>query len=186
MILKHIISATLTLFAVIDMIGNIPTLLSIRKEHGEIKSLNSTIISGVLMILFLAFGEHLLSLLGINVSSFALAGSLIIFAIGIEFIFNIRLFKPSDVKINNAHIFPVAFPLIAGPGTLSTILSLKSIFSVYEVGLAIIINMLIVYTILKLTKVLGDKLNDNTLDIIRKIFGIILVSIAINIFKTNI
>jgi multiple antibiotic resistance protein len=164
---KEIFSVTLILFSVIDILGSIPIVINLRKKVGHIQSGKATIAAGVLMILFLLIGKSILGLFGIGVEDFAIAGALIIFALGAEMILGIELFKPDpEASTTSASIVPIAFPLIAGAGTLTTILTLKA-----------------EYAVLKSTNWLERKLGKTGLDVLRRIFGIILLSIAIKIFK---
>lgn len=183
--LKEIFSVTLILFSVIDILGSVPIIINLRKKVGHIQSGKATLAAGVLMLLFLVIGKSILSLFGIGVEDFAIAGALIIFALGSEMILGIELFKPDpDASTTSASIVPIAFPLIAGAGTLTTILTLKSEFSQWNIAIGIIINLGIVYLVLKSTNWLERKLGKTGLDVLRRIFGIILLSIAIKIFKT--
>lgn len=183
--IKEIFSVTLILFSVIDILGSVPIIINLRKKVGHIQSGKATIAAGVLMLLFLLVGRSILSLFGIGVEDFAIAGALIIFALGAEMILGIELFKPDpEASTTSASIVPIAFPLIAGAGTLTTILTLKSEFSQWNIAVGIIINLGIVYLVLKSTNWLERKLGKTGLDVLRRIFGIILLSIAIKIFKT--
>ncbi|RZS94801.1 MarC family protein [Cecembia calidifontis] len=182
---KEIFSVTLILFSVIDILGSIPIIINLRKKVGHVQSGKATIAAGVLMLLFLLVGKSILSLFGIGVEDFAIAGALIIFALGAEMILGIELFKPDpEASTTSASIVPIAFPLIAGAGTLTTILTLKSEYSQLNIAIGIIINLGIVYLVLKSTNWLERKLGKTGLDVLRRIFGIILLSIAIKIFKT--
>jgi len=182
--IKEIFSVTLILFSVIDILGSIPIVINLRKKVGHIQSAKATIAAGILMILFLFFGESILKLFGIGVDDFAIAGALIIFAIGAEMILGIELFKPDpEASTTSASIVPIAFPLIAGAGTLTTILTLKAEYTQANIAVGMIINLGIVYGVLKSTNWLERKLGKTGLDVLRRIFGIILLSIAIKIFK---
>lgn len=183
--LKEIFSVTLILFSVIDILGSIPIIINLRKKVGHIQSGKATIAAGLLMILFLFLGQSILKLFGIGVDDFAIAGALIIFALGAEMILGIELFKPDpDASTTSASIVPIAFPLIAGAGTLTTILTLKSEYTQANIAIGIVINLGIVYAVLKSTNWLERKLGKTGLDVLRRIFGIILLSIAIKIFKS--
>lgn len=182
--LKEILSVTLILFSVIDILGSIPIVINLRKKVGHIESEKATLAAGVLMILFLFLGKSILNLFGIGVEDFAIAGALIIFALGAEMILGIELFKPDPDANGGASIVPIAFPLIAGAGTLTTILTLKAEFAQINIGIGIVINLIIVYVVLKSTTWLERKLGKTGLDVLRRIFGIILLSIAIKIFKS--
>ncbi|UZD24758.1 MarC family protein [Algoriphagus halophytocola] len=183
--LKEILSVSLILFSVIDILGSIPIIVNLRKKIGHIQSEKATLAAGVLMILFLLAGKSILSLFGIGVEDFAIAGALIIFAIGAEMILGIELFKSDpDVK-DGASIVPIAFPLVAGAGTLTTILTLKAEFAQLNIAIGILLNLILVYIVLKSTGWLERKIGKTGLDVLRRIFGIILLSIAVKIFKTN-
>ncbi|MCH7408764.1 MarC family protein [Belliella sp. DSM 111904] len=181
---KEVLSVTLILFSVIDILGSIPIVINLRQKVGHIESEKATLAAGVLMILFLFLGKSILNLFGIGVEDFAIAGALIIFALGAEMILGIELFKPDPDASGGASIVPIAFPLIAGAGTLTTILTLKAEFDQINIGIGIIINLIIVYVVLKSTSWLERKLGKTGLDVLRRIFGIILLSIAIKIFKS--
>lgn len=184
--IKEILSVTLILFSVIDILGSIPIVINLRKKVGHIQSEKATIAAGILMVLFLLLGESILSLFGIGVDDFAIAGALIIFALGAEMILGIEIFKPdTEASATSTSIVPIAFPLIAGAGTLTTILTLKSEYSQINIGIGILINLVIVFVVLKSTNWLEKKLGKTGLDVLRRIFGIILLSIAIKIFKSN-
>jgi len=184
MTLKEIISVTLILFSVIDIIGNIPFVISLKSQGKKIESGKATLAAGVLMIAFLFAGESILSLFGVDVSSFAIAGSIVLFIIGLEMILGITLFKDSpDSK--TASVVPLAFPLIAGAGTLTTILTLKSEYDTYSILLGIVLNLVIIFIVLKSSGWIQKKLGKGGADVLRKIFGIILLAIAIKLFKSN-
>jgi len=183
---KQILSVSLILFSVIDILGSIPIVVNLRKKVGHIESEKATLAAGVLMILFLLAGKSILGLFGIGVEDFAIAGALIIFAIGAEMILGIELFKPDPEAKTGASIVPIAFPLIAGAGTLTTILTLKAEFEQVNIAIGILLNLIFVYAVLKSTTWLERKLGKTGLDVLRRIFGIILLSIAVKIFKTNV
>lgn len=184
---KEILSVTLILFSVIDILGSIPIIINLRKKVGHIQSEKATIAAGVLMVLFLVLGKSILNLFGIGVEDFAIAGALIIFALGAEMILGIEIFKPDpSASSTSTSIVPIAFPLIAGAGTLTTILTLKSEYTQINIGVGIVLNLVIVYVVLKSTNWLERKLGQTGLDVLRRIFGIILLSIAIKIFKSNV
>ncbi|MCB0509702.1 MAG: MarC family protein [Chitinophagales bacterium] len=176
----------LTLFAVIDILGSIPVIIDIRAKRGEIESAKATLFAGVLMMCFLFFGKAFLKMLGIDVGSFALAGSIVIFIIGLEMILGVNIFKAGTEDNKNHSIMPIAFPLIAGAGTLTTILSLKAEYSNTVIFVGILANLIVVYSVLKMTKLLEMKMGPSTLEIFRRIFGVILLAIAIKIFKANV
>ena len=182
--IKEFLSATMILFAIIDVIGNIPLILILREKYKVIESEKASVISLGIMILFLYLGEIILNLLGVGINSFAVAGSIIILFIAIEMILGINLFKDKNPK--TASIVPIAFPLIAGPGTLTTLISIRSEYEKINIILAIIINMIIVYMVLKSSEKIEKKLGSQGIHIIRKVFGIILLAIGIKLFTTNI
>ena len=183
--LKEILSVSLILFSVIDILGSIPIIVNLRQKVGHIQSEKATLAAGVLMILFLLAGKSILSLFGIGVEDFAIAGALIIFAIGAEMILGIELFKSDPDAKAGTSIVPIAFPLIAGAGTLTTILTLKAEFAQLNIAIGILLNLILVYIVLKSTGWLERKIGKTGLDVLRRIFGIILLSIAVKIFKTN-
>lgn len=183
---KETLSVTLILFSVIDILGSIPIIINLRRKAGHIQSEKATIVAGVLMVLFLLLGKNILNLFGIGVADFAIAGALIIFALGAEMILGVEIFKPDpEADASSTSIVPIAFPLIAGAGTMTTILTLKAEFSQINIAIGILINLIVVYAVLKSTTWLERKLGKTGLDVLRRIFGIILLSIAIKIFKTN-
>jgi multiple antibiotic resistance protein len=183
--IQEIVTATLTLFAMIDILGAIPIILTIRQKVNHIDSGKATIAAGGLMVLFLLVGERLLNLFGIDVSSFAVAGSIVIFIIAIEMILGIDIFR-TDPEEKSGSIIPIAFPIIAGSGTLTTIISLKAVYQMQNIVTAILINLVIVYTVLKSTKHIERVLGKSGLILVRKFFGIVLLAIAVKLFKTNI
>ena len=184
--IKEILTVTFTLFAVIDMVGNIPVLASLRmKMGGEIRSTQATLASGALMILFLFIGKQFLDLLGLDVQSFAVAGSIVIFIIGLEMVLGHEFFK-SDGNAKSGSVVPIAFPLIAGSGTLTTIMSLKANYSDVNIFLGILINCVVIYVVLTSLKWIEKGLGPNGMMIIRKFFGVILLAIAVKIFGSNI
>jgi multiple antibiotic resistance protein len=183
--IKEIITVAFTLFAVIDMVGNIPVLASLRvKMGGEIRSTQATLASGALMILFLFLGKQFLSLLGLDVQSFAVAGSIVIFIIGLEMVLGHEFFK-SDGNAKSGSVVPIAFPLIAGSGTLTTIMSLKANYGDINIFLGILINCIIIYIVLKSLKWIEKFMGPNGMVVIRKFFGVILLAIAVKIFGSN-
>jgi len=181
----ELLTITVTLFAIIDVVGAIPILISMKSRIGEINSGKVTLASGGLMILFLVFGEKLLGILGVDLSSFAVAGSIVIFIMGLEMVLGIELFR-QDPSVSSGSIVPVAFPIIAGSGTLTTVMSLNANYGFYNILLAILINLIAVYLVLRSINFLERKLGKAGLFVIRKFFGVILLAIAIKIFKANI
>ena len=170
---------------VIDIIGNIPIIIDLRKKAGHIQSEKASLIAGFILIIFLFLGEQLLSIIGLDVHSFAIAGSLIIFFIALEMILGIKIYKEEKNPLN-ATVFPLAFPLIAGPGSLTTLLSLKAAFSNANIIVAIVINMIFIYIVLKASTKIERIIGENGIGIIRKVFGVILLAISIKLFTTNI
>lgn len=177
------LSVFLVLFSVIDILGSIPVIISIKKKGRRIHSRQAAIISGVLMVTFLFVGESLLRLFGVDVQSFAIAGGLVILLIGIEMILGITLFR-DETESADSTVVPIAFPLIAGAGTLTTILSLKAEYSNLNIILAIILNMVVVYIVLKSSSWISRKLGSGGMTVLRKVFGIILLAIAIKLITT--
>ena len=183
--LKEILTAGMVLFAVIDIIGNIPIIISLRKKSGHIQSGKASIVSCIIMIGFLFLGEEILNLIGIDINSFAVAGAFIIFFMAIEMVLGINLYK-EDESPATASIVPLAFPMIAGAGTMTSLLSLRAEFEVINIIIAIIINIVFVYIILKSSKKIESVLGASGISIIRKVFGVILLAIAVKLFTTNI
>ncbi len=183
---KEIITISFTLFAVIDMLGSIPILITLReKMGGHIRSTQATIASGALMIIFLFLGKEFLDVLGLDVKSFAVAGSIVIFIIGLEMVLGLEFFK-SDSNPKSGSVVPIAFPLIAGSGTLTTIMSLKANYYDINILIGIVINLVVIYIVLKSLKWFGHVLGPSGLIVVRKFFGVILLAIAVKIFGTNI
>ena len=186
LIFNEILTATFTLFAVIDMVGSVPVLASLReKMGGVIKSTQATIVSGGLMIVFLFLGKQFLSVLGIDVQSFAVAGSIVIFIIAMEMVLGVEFFK-TDKNAKSGSVVPIAFPLIAGSGTLTTIMSLKANYHDVNILIAILINCIVIYIVLKSMKWIEKVLGPNGMAVTRKFFGVILLAIAVKIFGSNI
>ncbi|MBS7564021.1 MarC family protein [Mucilaginibacter sp. Bleaf8] len=182
--LRQIISVTMILFAIIDILGTIPIIIELRQRAGHIESEKASITVLVLMIAFLFVGEELLKLIGLDISSFAIAGSLVIFIIAMEMILGIKFFKEDDMP-QTISIVPLAFPLIAGAGTMTTLLSLKSQYATANIIVGIMLNTLIVYIVLKNTKRLERLFGQTGLNVLRKAFGVILLAIAIKLFRSN-
>jgi multiple antibiotic resistance protein len=180
---KEIISVTMILFAIIDIVGAIPIIIQLRKKAGHIQSEKASMVALILMILFLFLGEQLLAVIGLDVKSFAIAGSLVIFIIALEMVLGANFFK--DEIPDSVSIVPLAFPIIAGAGTMTTLLSLKSEYETQNIIFGIIINMIFVYAVLKNTLRLEKMLGKTGLNILRKAFGIILLAIAIKLFRHN-
>jgi multiple antibiotic resistance protein len=182
---EDVLTVTVTLFAIIDIVGATPLLISMKSRLGEIESGKATLASGALMILFLIFGTKFLGLLGVDVHSFAVAGSIVIFIMALEMVLGIELFR-QDPDVKSGSIIPIAFPIIAGSGTLTTVMSLRANYSIYSILIGILINLLAVYLVLKSLNFLERKLGKSGLFVIRKFFGVILLAIAVKIFKANI
>ena len=182
--LKEIFTAGMILFAVIDIIGNIPLVITLREKVGHIQSEKASVVSGIIMIAFLFVGEEILKLIGIDANSFAIAGSFIIFFLALEMVLGVNLFK--DEEPDTASIVPLAFPMIAGAGTLTSILSLRAEYHVVNIIIAIIINIIIVYIILKSSSRIERLLGRSGINIIRKVFGVVLLAIAVKLFTTNV
>jgi len=181
---KDLFTVTFTLFAVIDIIGTIPILISLKNKLGGIREVRVTLISGALMIFFLYIGQPFLSLLGLDVSSFAVGGSIVIFILGLEMVLGLEFFK-SEKDLRAATVVPIAFPLIAGSGTLTTIISLKANYDQVTLLIGIIINLVFILLVLKSLRVLERILGPAGLIAVRKFFGVILLAIAVKIFATN-
>jgi multiple antibiotic resistance protein len=182
---NELLTVTFTLFAVIDVVGSIPLLLLLKKQMGGIPEIRATLISGGLMILFLFLGEPLLHVLGVETHSFAVAGSIIIFILGMEMVLGIEFFK-ADKDSKSSLVVPIAFPLIAGSGTLTTIISLKANYLESMLLIAILVNLIIVYAVLKSLDLIERILGPGGMVAIRKFFGVILLAIAIKIFSSNV
>jgi multiple antibiotic resistance protein len=180
---SQILSTTMVLFAIIDILGSIPIVIELRKKAGHIQSEKAAIVATALMITFLFAGKTLLNVIGVDVSSFAIAGSFVIFAIAMEMVLGLTLFK--DEAPETVSIVPLAFPLIAGAGTMTTLLSLKTEYATQNIIVGIIVNMVFVYFVLKNTNRLEKLFGKTGLNILRKAFGIILLAIAIKLFRTN-
>ncbi len=179
-----LLTVSFTLFAVIDIVGAVPVLISLKTKLGGINEFRATLVAGALMILFLFIGEPFLNLLGVDVRSFAVAGSIVIFLIGLEMVMGFEFFK-SEKDVRAATLVPIAFPLIAGSGTLTTIISLKANYEQLTVLIAILINLIIVYVVLKSLWFIERILGPAGLIAVRKFFGVVLLAIAVKIFATN-
>ena len=185
--LKEVFTAFMILFAVIDIIGNIPIIIDLRKKFGHIQSEKASLIAGIIMIIFLFLGQSLLELIGIDVNSFAVAGAFILFFIALEMILGITLYKDAENAAPiTATVFPLAFPLIAGPGSLTTLLSLRSEFSLENIIIAVLLNVLLIYIVLKTSSRIEKIIGPNGIQIIRKVFGVILLAISVKLFAQNI
>ncbi len=182
--LKNILTIGMILFAVIDIIGSIPIIIEIRRKAGSIHAEKATITALVIMLLFLFLGEKILALIGLDISSFAIAGAFVLFFISLEMILGIKIYK--DELPATASIVPIAFPLIAGAGTMTTLLSLRSEYAAYEIIIGIVLNLIIVYLCLKNLNFLEKLLGPTGIGVLRKVFGFILLAIAVKLFRSNV
>ena len=183
--IDELLTIVFTLFAVIDIVGSIPLLIAMKEKSGAIKSLKVTLISGALMILFLFLGKPFLQLLGLDVKSFAVGGSIVLFLLGLEMVLGHEIFK-GDKNAQSGAVVPIAFPIIAGSGTLTTIMSLKANYDELYIALGILINLVIVYAVLKSLNFIERLLGPGGLLAVRKFFGVILIAIAVKIFSSNV
>ncbi|MBC6109544.1 MarC family protein [Pedobacter fastidiosus] len=181
--LSQILSTTMVLFAIIDILGAIPVVIELRRKAGHIESEKASLVATGLMILFLFLGESLLKVIGLDVESFAIAGSFVIFFIAMEMVLGLTIFKEEAPE--TVSIVPLAFPLIAGAGTMTTLLSLKTEYDTQNILVGIVLNMLFVYFVLKNTNRLEKLFGKSGLNILRKAFGVILLAIAIKLFRNN-
>jgi multiple antibiotic resistance protein len=181
---KEVFTISMILFAVIDILGSIPIIVDLRSKIGHIQSEKATIVSAIIMIAFLFVGEEILKLIGIDANSFAVAGSFVLFFLALEMILGVRLYKEDNPT--TASIVPIAFPLIAGAGTMTTLLSLRAAYDKVNIIIAILINVVLVYGVLKSSGKIEKLLGVNGLGIIRKVFGVILLAISIKLFAANV
>jgi multiple antibiotic resistance protein len=179
----EILAAFMVLFAIIDIPGSIPIIIDIKSKSGDVKSAKVTLVSFLILVAFLIIGSPLLGIFGIDVSSFAIAGSFIIFLIAMEMILGIEIFKTESHAAGS--IFPIAFPLIAGAGSITTVLSLKAEYQTVNIFIALLLNAVVIYLVLRLTSIFERLLGEGGLQILKKVFGVILLSIAIKLFITN-
>lgn len=185
--IDQILKATMVLFAVIDIIGSIPIIIKIKEQNGgHIPIVKTSLVSLGIMLMFLFIGEGILKVLGVDVNSFAVAGSLILFALSLEMILGITLFKEQNHGSKTASIVPLAFPIIAGAGSMTSIVSLRAEFEIVNIAIAIVINMVIVFVVLLMTKRIERLLGKGGIAVLEKIFGIILLAIAVKLFTSNI
>lgn len=182
--LREIATVGMVLFAVIDIVGSIPIIINLRAKHGHIESEKASFVAGLIMIVFLFIGEEFLSLIGIDVHSFAVAGSFVLFFLALEMILGIHLYR--DEEANSASIVPIAFPLIAGAGTMTTLLSLRSQFHTINIIIGIVLNIVLVYFVLKSSGKIEKMLGKNGLGVVRKTFGVVLLAIAVKLFAANV
>ena len=181
---KEIVTASMILFAVIDIVGSVPIIIALRNKVGHIQSEKASIVAASLMVAFLFVGERILHLIGIDVNSFAVAGAFVIFFLAIEMILGITLYR--DDEPETASIVPIAFPLIAGAGTMTSILALRAEYHVENIVVAIVLNTIFVYVVLKSSSKIERVLGKSGLSVIRKVFGVILLAIAVKLFASNI
>jgi multiple antibiotic resistance protein len=181
---KEIVTVGMVLFAVIDIVGTVPIIVDLRSKHGQIESEKASLVAGFIMIVFLFIGEEFLSLIGIDVHSFAVAGSFVLFFLALEMILGIRIYR--DEESSSASIVPIAFPLIAGAGTMTTLLSLKAQYQTINILIAIVLNIIVVYLVLKSSAKIEKMLGKNGLGVIRKAFGVVLLAIAVKLFAGNV
>jgi multiple antibiotic resistance protein len=179
----EILAAFMVLFAIIDIPGSIPIIIDIKSKSGDVKSAKVTMVSFLILLAFLLIGSPLLGIFGIDVSSFAIAGSFIIFLIAMEMILGVDIFH--NESHGGGSIFPIAFPLIAGAGSITTILSLKAEYQTINIFIALVLNMVVIYLVLRLTSIFERILGAGGLQILKKVFGVILLSIAIKLFISN-
>lgn len=183
---REVFSVTLILFSVIDILGSIPFIINIRKREGRIHAEKATIISAVLMVVFLFLGQSILNLFGLDVASFAVAGAIVIFIVAMEMLLGITLIKDDPEAKGTGSIVPIAFPLIAGAGTLTTILSLRAVYAEVNILMGIVINLIFVYIVLRSSAWLERVIGKAGFAVLRRIFGVILLAIAVKIFKDNV
>ena len=181
---KEVFTVSMVLFAVIDIVGSVPIIVDLRTKLGYIQSEKASVVAAIIMIAFLFVGEEILKLIGIDASSFAVAGSFVLFFLALEMILGIRLYKEDNPS--TASIVPIAFPLIAGAGTMTTILSLRAEYEKINIIVAILINVIVVYAVLKSSSRIEKLLGENGLGVIRKVFGVILLAIAVKLFAANV
>ncbi len=179
----NVFSSFMVLFAVIDITGSIPIIIDLKEKGGRIQSEKATLIAFAIMLLFLFIGEKLLGIFGVDISSFAIAGAFILFFLALEMVLGISLFK--DNATESSSIVPLAFPLIAGAGSMTTLLSLRAEYALVDITIALILNMIGVYTVLRITHIIEKILGQSGIMILRKMFGIILLAIAIKLFMSN-
>jgi multiple antibiotic resistance protein len=182
--ISEIFTVSFALFAVIDMLGSIPVLLTLKKKMGDISAVQATAVSGALMLLFFFIGEQVLNFMGLDIHSFAIAGSIVIFVLGLEMVLGLEIFR-SEKDNKSGNVVPIAFPLIAGSGTLTTIMSLKSSYHASNILIAIFINLVFVFITLKSLNLLERLLGHSGILVVRKFFGVILLAIAVKMFRAN-
>jgi len=184
--LMETLAAFMVLFAIIDILGSIPIILDVKAKSGNLSPGKTTLVAFVIMLLFLFIGEPLLGVFGVDISSFAIAGSIILLLMGLEMVLGVQFFKhESEGSTSGGSIIPIAFPLIAGAGSITTLLSLRAEYQTINISVALFLNMIIVYLVLRLTSFFERILGPSGLHILRKFFGIILLAIAIRLFLSN-
>ena len=181
----ELLKSTMVMFAVIDIVGSIPFLLDIKKKAGDIHAEKASLVALGIMLAFLFLGEGVINFLGIDVNSFAVAGSIVMFFMALEMTLGITLFKQSAQSMKTATIVPVAFPLIAGAGSMTSIISLRAEFAAVNIAIAILVNMALVYLVLRLTGRIERALGEGGIAVLQKVFGIILLAIAVKLFSAN-
>ncbi|HYD21055.1 MAG TPA: MarC family protein [Flavipsychrobacter sp.] len=181
---SQIVTISFTLFAVIDILGSIPVIISLKKKMGDVSAVQATLVSGALMLLFFFIGEQMLNFMGLDIHSFAIAGSIVIFILGLEMVLGLEFFKSDESRSGN--VVPIAFPIIAGSGTLTTVMSLKAEYSSQNILIAILINLVFVFIILRSINFIERILGPSGISVIRKFFGVILLAIAVKIFRSNV
>lgn len=183
--ISEIFTVSFALFAVIDMLGSVPVLLSLKKKMGGISAVQATVVSGLLMLSFFFIGEQMLNFMGLDIHSFAIAGSIVIFVLGLEMVLGLEIFR-TEKDNKSGNVVPIAFPLIAGSGTLTTVMSLKASYHAYNILIAIFINLIFVYITLRSLNLLERVLGPSGILVVRKFFGVILLAIAVKMFRANV
>lgn len=181
---REMLTVGMVLFAVIDIVGTVPIIVDLRRKHGHIESEKASLVAGIIMIVFLFIGEEFLNIIGIDVHSFAVAGSFVLFFLALEMILGIRIYR--DEEASSASIVPIAFPLIAGAGTMTTLLSLRSQYHAENIVVAILLNIVLVYVVLKSSSKIEKMLGKTGLGVVRKAFGVVLLAIAVKLFAANV
>ena len=181
--LLQVFSAFTVLFAVIDILGSLPIFVSIEEKKGKIDAIKATLVSTIILLVFMFLGEAMLGIFGVNINSFAVAGSFVLFALGFEMVLGVEIFKQDSPT--GASIVPVAFPLIAGPGSFTTILSLRAEFDTVNIVVALLLNMLVVFLVLRSTNLMVRILGNGGIYVLKKFFGIILLAISVKLFTSN-
>ncbi len=180
---KEIFSVFMVLFAVIDITGSIPIIINLKAKYGKVEAGKASLVSYIIMLAFFFFGESLLNIFGVDIYSFAIAGSFVVFALALEMVLGVDIFKGTTP--DGASIVPLAFPLIAGAGAITTLLSLKAEFHNINIFIGLSLNMILVYLVIKSTRFFEKVLGKSGIMILRKVFGVILLAIAIKLFLTN-